>query len=97
MIQATCGTGEILAAARGLLRTAEPLIAERGLTMIGLSVSGLSADDAIQLALPFDEPDRDALDTAIDRVRARFGNGAMNRARLLGRSNDDFLVPSLPD
>jgi DNA polymerase-4 len=97
MIQATCGTGEILAAARGLLRAAEPLIAERGLTMIGLSVSGLSADDAIQLALPFDEPDRDALDTAIDRVRARFGNGAMNRARLLGRSTDDFLVPSLPD
>ncbi len=50
--QATCGTTEILAAARGLLRSAEPLIRDKGLTMIGLSVSGLSADDAIQLALP---------------------------------------------
>lgn len=95
--QATAGTSEILGAARGLLRVAEPLIRDRGLTMIGLSVSGLSADDAIQLALPFDEPDRDALDGAIDRVRARFGNAAVNRARLLGRGTDDFLVPSLPD
>jgi DNA polymerase-4 len=95
--QATAGTQEILGAARALLRAAEPLIRDRGLTMIGLSVSGLSADDAIQLALPFDEPDTDSLDSAVDRVRARFGNAAVSRARLLGRRSDDFLVPSLPD
>jgi DNA polymerase-4 len=97
LIQSTSSTEEILAAARGLLAAAEPLIRDNGLTMIGLSVSGLSADDAIQLALPFDEPDHDALDAAIDRVRARFGNTSVNRARLLGRRGDDFMVPSLPD
>ncbi|MTD15245.1 DNA polymerase IV [Nakamurella sp. YIM 132087] len=94
---ATAQTQVLLDAVRRLLAEATPLIRERGITMIGMSVSGLTADDAVQLALPFDRHDRDALDVAVDGVRVRFGNAALSRARLMGRSADDFSIPMLPD
>lgn len=99
LTQATAQSEELLIAARELLREATPLIREKGITMIGLSISGLTADDAVQLALPFDQHlvDTAALDTAVDKVRQRFGNQAVNRARLLGRSAEDATVPMLPD
>ena len=51
----------ILAAARGLVAAAAPLIAERGLTLVGFAVSNIDRDGAQQLELPFDvaaRPDR---------------------------------------
>ena len=102
LAQATAQTQELLDAARLLLAAASTMITQHRLTMIGLSVSGLEADDAVQMTLPFGEvghgdAEWDALDAAVDRVRARFGTSAVNRARLLGRYSGDFLVPSLPD
>ena len=52
----TAHTGTILAAAQELLATARPLIAEKGLTLVGVSVANLLDEVPMQLVLPFDEP-----------------------------------------
>jgi DNA polymerase IV len=92
--EATADTHAILAAARGLLAVAEPLIAQRGLTLVGIAVTNLESVDAVQLALPL-EP-RAALDAALDEVRHRFGSRAVQRAVLLGRETG-LVMPLLPD
>ena len=94
--QATAGTEAILAAARGLLATAVPLIERRGITLVGIAVSNLDDGRAVQLALPFDGQSSDALDAAIDEVRERFGWTAITRAALLGR-RPGVAMPLLPD
>ena len=94
--QATAGTEAILAAARGLLATAVPLIERRGITLVGIAVSNLDDGRAVQLALPFDGQSSDALDAAIDEVRERFGWTAITRAVLLGR-RPGVAMPLLPD
>jgi len=94
--QATAQTHTILTTARGLLTAAMPLIEHQGLTLIGIAVANLDNDDAVQLALPFDRPNRDALDAALDRVRERFGPAAVTRAVLLGR-DPGITMPLLPD
>ncbi len=95
MQRATAQTEEVLAAVRWLLESARPMITERGLTLIGLSITNLDGDDAIQLSLPF-EHDGLALDSALDQVRAKFGTASVTRAVLLGR-RDSPTVPMLPD
>ncbi|WP_433479064.1 DNA polymerase IV [Spirillospora sp. CA-142024] len=94
LAQATAETPAILAAARGLLAAAAPLIESRGLTLIGVSLGNLHDDRAVQLALPFDQAT--AVDTAVDDVRSRFGSSAITRAVLLGR-DQGVSVPMLPD
>ncbi len=108
--RATARTDTVLEAARGLLATARPLIAERGLTLIGVAVSGLDDDEGAQLALPFAqrrEPTHEAhaeggvaresaLDTALDGVRDRFGSTAVTRGVLL-RHGHGMEAPLLPD
>ena len=94
--EATAQTQTILATARGLLATAMPMIERRGLTLVGVALSNLEDDDAIQLALPFDRQRASALDTALDEVRDRFGSAAITRAVLLGR-DQGLSVPLLPD
>ncbi|MBJ8342535.1 DNA polymerase IV [Antrihabitans sp. YC3-6] len=86
----------ILQVARGLLDDALPLIAERGCTLIGLSLSNLDDDDAIQLALPFDADSNGSLDCTIDSLRDRFGSTAVTKAVLIGR-DQGMTVPMLPD
>ena len=76
--------------------TATPMIQRRGITLVGVSLTNLCNDGAIQLALPFDRRDQDALDQALDSLRDRFGTGAITRAVLLGR-NQGLEVPLLPD
>jgi len=94
--EATARTSVILGVARRLLAAAMPLIRERGCTLVGLSLTNLTDDRAIQLALPYD-PDRAApLDTALDDVRERFGSDAIKRAVLLGR-DQGVSMPLLPD
>ncbi len=100
MPRATASTDVILAVARGLVAAAGPLIAERGLTLVGFAVCNIDRDGAQQLELPFEESadTRDSLiiDLAIDRVRGRYGNGALTRGVLLGR-DPGLEMPLLPD
>jgi DNA polymerase IV len=92
---ATAETQMILATARGLLATARPLIERRGLTLVGVTVSNLDNERAVQLTLPFDFHGQ-ALDAALDEIRDRFGVAAVTRAVLLGR-DQGLIVPLLPD
>jgi DNA polymerase-4 len=86
----------LLTAGRTLLRDALPMIEERGITLIGVTFSNLSNDDAIQLALPFGKVPAAAMDTTLDNVRERFGSKSLTRGVLLGR-RDGLQVPLLPD
>jgi len=94
--QATAQTQTILATARGLMTTATPLIERQGITLIGLSLTNLDNDDAIQLALPLDSRWGGRLDDALDDIHDRFGSAAVTRAVLLGR-DQGMSVPLLPD
>ncbi len=94
--QATARTETVLTAARILLHAAGPLIAERGITLVGISVGNINDDDAVQLELPFDRRSNDALDVALDRVSDRFGTAAVTRAVLLGH-DEHRSVPMLSD
>ena len=105
--RATASTDAILTAARALVAAAAPLIAERGLTLVGFAVSNIDRDGAQQLELPFDASvesrrpagsaaDRLAIDSAMDEVRQRFGNASVMRGVLLGR-DPDLEMPMLPD
>jgi DNA polymerase-4 len=92
---ATAHTRPILATLRGLLASAAPMIAVRGITLVGIAVTNLENDDSVQLALPFDARG-DALDLALDEVRERFGAKALTRAVLVGRDRG-LIMPLLPD
>jgi len=92
----TARTDAILATARGLFATAAPMIRERGLTMVGVSVANLDDDATLQLPLPFGRRNLDALDAALDEARERFGSTAVTRAVLLGRDTG-LVMPLLPD
>jgi DNA polymerase IV len=97
LAHATASTEPLVAAARDLVSAAAPLIAERGLTMIGFSISNIDRCGVQQLELPFDSSsDAVALDSAVDRVRQRYGNSALTRALLIGR-NPGLEMPHLPD
>jgi len=93
----TAQTEQILGAVRELLNAARPMIKERGLTLLGISLGNLESDEAVQMELPLsgDSEDRSALDAALDDVRSRFGADAIMRASLVDR--DDVTVPLLPD
>jgi DNA polymerase IV len=99
----TAATDPIGDVALAILRAEADTVARRGLTLIGLSVSGLrrSVDGAEQLVLPFGRAVRDGvavtgLDWTLDALRSRFGSGALTRASLL-RQRQGFEVPKLPD
>jgi DNA polymerase IV len=92
----TANTETILTAARTLLAESLPMLRERGITLVGISVANLDNADALQLLLPFDLRHQEALDAALDEVRDRFGSAAITRAVLLGRDRG-FSMPLLPD
>lgn len=95
--RSTAETTDLLNAAMALLSEAAPLIADKGITLIGVAVSNLDRSGAEQLELSFDGgPDTAALDSAMDSVRKKFGSGALTRAVLIGR-DPDVSVPLLPD
>jgi DNA polymerase-4 len=94
---ATCSTHVLLGTARRLVTAAAPLIAERGLTLVGFAVSEIDRDGAEQLTLPFTERAEPAtVDAAIDQVRRRYGKSALTRGVLVGR-DPGLEVPHLPD
>jgi DNA polymerase IV len=94
--RATTQTQAILDTARGLLAASMPMIESQGLTLVGVALTNLESDSAVQLALPFDPQLDWALDAALDEVRDRFGSGAVTRALLLGR-NPGIEMPLLAD
>jgi DNA polymerase-4 len=94
--EATSRTRTILAAARGLLAAATPMIRSRGCSLVGVTLTNLAPDDAIQLALPLGRGRGASLDATLDAVKERFGSDAITRAVLLGR-RQGFTVPLLPD
>ena len=98
MARPTAATEPILAAARGLVAAAEPLIAERGITLIGFAVSNIDAGGAQQLELPLDGGRFSTvdLDAAVDQVRRRYGNAVLTRGVLVGR-DPGLEMPHLPD
>ena len=98
---ATCSTQALLGTARQLMAAAAPLIAERGLTLVGFAVSGIDRDGAEQLVLPFTTSGRQptdvgAVDAAVDSVRRRYGRSALTRGVLVGR-DAGLEMPHLPD
>ncbi|MEU0498241.1 DNA polymerase IV [Mycobacterium sp. NPDC006124] len=107
--QATASTDAILSAARDLVSTAGPLINERGLTLVGFAVSNIDREGAqqLELELPFESSGDGhrttgrpehllAVDSAMDRVRQRFGNASVTRGVLIGR-DPGLEMPMLPD
>jgi DNA polymerase-4 len=92
---ATSSTQPILAVARELVASATPLIAQRGLTLVGFAVSGIDRTGTEQLMLPFTGEPR-SVDAAVDAVRRRYGKSALTRAVLVGR-DPGIEVPHLPD
>ncbi|TQF73384.1 DNA polymerase IV [Rhodococcus spelaei] len=104
LVQATARTEVILVAVRTLLADARPIIADGGLTLVGVALTNLDEMGGEQLSLPF-EPDTGVtaevphgvrLDGALDAVRDRFGPVAVTRAALLGKDRGESL-PILPD
>jgi DNA polymerase-4 len=98
---ATASTQTILATARALVASAAPLIAERGLTLVGFAVSEIDRSGAEQLMLPFTTAhgapkDVEVVDAAVDRVRRRYGKSALTRGVLVGR-DPGLEMPHLPD
>ncbi|MCO1656944.1 DNA polymerase IV [Pseudonocardia humida] len=96
MAEPTEHTATILRTARGLLAEALPMITEKGITLLGLSLSNLQDDRSVQLALPFEAGSGPTLDAALDSVRGRFGSRSVTRATQLGRE-PGLSVPLLPD
>jgi DNA polymerase-4 len=92
---ATSESRRIRIAALELLNAARSLIERRGLTLIGIALTNLVDMPGEQLELPL-QRSPPALDASIDRVRERFGAGAITRAVLVGR-DPGVVVPQLPD
>ena len=96
LARSTADTRAVLSVAQGLLAAAQPLIDDRGLTLVGVAVGNLTDDGATQLVLPLDRRADDTLDRALDAVHERFGSSAVTRAVLLGR-RPQFSPPMPPD
>jgi DNA polymerase-4 len=96
LLEATHRTPAILATARDLLVAARPLIERRGSTLLGVALSNLVDDGAVQLALPLERRNPAALDSAVDAVCERYGTAAITRAVLVGR-DAGIEAPLLPD
>jgi DNA polymerase-4 len=94
MTEPTAQTDRILSTATGLLEASLPLIERRGLTLLGIALTGLCDEGGVQLVLPFVRSR--ALDETIDLVRERFGSAAITRGVLVGRDPGTW-VPLLPD
>ena len=90
----TACTQTLRSAAADLLAQAQPLIATRGLTLIGVALTNLADEVPIQLQLPLHRTRE--LDATLDLVIKRFGSAAITRGALVGRPEDPH-VPLLPD
>lgn len=93
--EATSSSAAVRRIGGALLDRVWPEIEARGISLLGVAVSQLVDDEAIQMALPFDRTAAPALDEALDAVHDRFGGSALRRASSVGRSM--VSMPMLPD
>ena len=93
---ATDRTALLLEVARGLLAAAQPEIEQRGITLIGISLSQLGRADSVPPEPPIDWEDGSRLDGVLDAVRDRFGTASVARAAQLGR-DPGWSTPLLPE
>ncbi|WP_270366791.1 DNA polymerase IV [Microbacterium algeriense] len=89
-------TAILLTVARALLAVAHTEIAERGITLIGISLSQLDRVDRVHPELPIDWGDEARLDTVLDDLRDRYGATSVSRAAQLGR-DPGWSSPVLPE
>ena len=95
-VGATDRTAVLLTVAQALLAAALPEIEDRGITLIGVSLSQLRRTDDLQPELPIDWGEGARLDTVLDAVRDRFGATSVARAAQLGR-DPGWSTPLLPE
>ncbi|WP_235866369.1 DNA polymerase IV [Serinibacter arcticus] len=109
LAQATGSTVRLADAAGTLLRQASGVVAARGITLVGVALTGLVPDAVEQPELSFEDlpvgtspalgagvRDTRLLDAAVDGLGERFGSGALTRGSLL-RSGEGFSAPLLPE
>ncbi len=94
--QPTSSSADFAAAATRLLTQAQGMLAERGVTLVGVALTGLERADHWQPALDLDGHATTHLDAALDAVADRFGRDAVVRGTLL-RHGTGFEMPTLPD
>ena len=93
LARATAATDSILFVARALLRARAPLVERRGVTLVGITISGSSATaGSSRCRSTATTPARSTRRST--SVRERFGTSAITRATLLG-STDPGLTPYL--
>jgi DNA polymerase-4 len=90
--RATAATAPILATLRHLLAAERQTIDRRGLTLLGVTITSLEWEDAVQLELPVDGHGHRDVDAAVDAVRDRYGSGALQRATLVGAGDRTYLT-----
>jgi DNA polymerase-4 len=95
-VGATDRTAVLLGVAQGLLASALPEIEERGITLIGISLSQLRHIDDLQPELPIDWGEGARLDMVLDAVRDKYGATSVARAAQLGR-DPGLSTPLLPE
>ena len=71
-------------------------ISTRGITLIGVSLTGLDRADSVPPELPIDWNESPRLDSVLDAVRERFGAESVARATHLGR-DPGWSTPVLPE
>lgn len=109
LMQPTASTARLAEAATGLLGSASAVVRVRGLTLVGVALTGLVPDVVEQPELSFDAAvtgggrgpavaarDTRLLDAAVDGLGARFGSGALTRGSLLS-TGEGFSAPLLPE
>ena len=96
LARGTDHTPTLLDAARHLLRAALSTVLDRGLTLLGISLTNLDGEEGMQLALPFGPTSGPELDRTLDSLRTRFGAESVTRAARLGK-DQGHAVPILPD
>ncbi|MBA0048142.1 DNA polymerase IV [Mycobacteroides sp. LB1] len=100
VLRPTTSTERLLAVARQLVDEGASLIAERGITLIGFSVSNFDPCGAAQLELPFTGLTENALalDSTLDELRDKFGTRSVTRATLLhGGGHEEWGIPTFED
>jgi DNA polymerase IV len=76
------------------------LVRTRGITLVGVALTGLESDEAVQQTLALDRAsgavvERPGLDAATDLLAERFGSRVLTRASLL-RRGEGIEAPLLP-
>jgi len=96
----TASARPILATLRRLMTATRPAIEQRGITLVGITITNLEhVTGGVQLELPVADADRIELEAALDAVRDRFGTAALTRATLLdaGEELGAWLEPNDPE